>query len=164
MSNYYDFELELEEDSGKRKTSKKRLAVALLLLGIVALSFKVHWIAGYVLLMTILLFLIFYLPSPKWRRLLITLYFFFVITLLTGTGLQMFLATNRTVARLIDENKIVNFLVGGLAEQIILSMVIGLIAGASVVGVPLLAVMLTSSDYILALHEVHGIRRRDALR
>ncbi|MFB0536168.1 MAG: SPFH domain-containing protein, partial [Anaerolineae bacterium] len=117
-----------------------------------------------VLLMTILLLLIFYLPSPKWRRLFVTLYIFFVITLLTGTGLQMFLATNRTVARLVDENKIGNFLIGGLAEQIILSMVIGLIAGASVVGVPLLAVMLTSSEYILALHEVHGIRRRDALR
>ncbi|MDH4137737.1 MAG: SPFH domain-containing protein, partial [Anaerolineae bacterium] len=55
-------------------------------------------------------------------------------------------------------------LIGGLTEQIILSTVIGLITGASVVGVPLLAAMLVSSEYILALHQVHGIRRRDALR
>ncbi len=164
MNNDHDFELEVEEDSGKRKTIKRRLLVTSLLLGIVALSFKIHWIAGYVLLITGLLFLIFYLPSPKLRRLLLTLYLFFVITLLTGTGLQMFLATNKTVARLVEENKIVNFLIGGLAEQIILSTVMGLITGAFVVGVPLLAVMLASSEYILALHEVHGIRRGDALR
>jgi hypothetical protein len=164
MNNDYDFELEAEEDVGKRPTGKKRLAVALVLLVIIALSFKVHWIAGYVLLITGLLFLIFYLPSPKWRRLGITFYLFFVITLLTGTGLQMFLAANKTVARLVEESQVVNFFIGGLAEQIILSMVIGLITGASVVGVPLLAVMLISSEYILALHEVSGIGRKDALR
>ncbi|TEU17752.1 MAG: SPFH/Band 7/PHB domain protein [Anaerolineales bacterium] len=164
MNNDYDFEPEIEEDSGKRKAIKKRLVVALVLLGIVALSFKIHWIAGYVLLITGLLFLIFYLPSPKLRRLLITLYLVFVITVLTGTGLQMFLATNKTVGRLVEENKVVNFLIGGLTEQIILSTVLGLITGVSVVGVPLLAVTLVSSEYILALHEVHGIRRKDALR
>jgi regulator of protease activity HflC (stomatin/prohibitin superfamily) len=158
-----DFDLRVEEDRGKRKTSKKRL-VALVLLVIIALSFKLHWIAGYVLLTTGLLFLIFYLPPPRLRRLLITLYLIFVIALLTGTGLQMFLAANETVARLIEESKIVNFLIGGQTEQIILSIVIGLITGVSVVGVPLLAVMLASSEYILALHEVHGIERKDALR
>ncbi len=159
-----DLDLKAEEDGGTRRKSKKRLVVALVLLGIVALSFKVHWIAGYGLLITSLLFLIFYLPPPKWRRLLITFYLFFVITLLTSTGLQMFLASNRTVGRLVAENKMVNFLLGGLTEQIILSTVIGLIMGASVVGLPLLAVMLVSSEYILALHQVHGIRRGDALR
>lgn len=162
MSN--DYEWELKEGGGKRQTSRKRLVVALVLLVIIALSFKIHWIAGYVLLITGLLFLIFYLPSPQWRRLLIILYLFFVTALLTGTGLQMFLATNKTVARLIEENKVVNFLIGGLAEQVILSTVVGLITGASVVGGPLLAVMLISSEYILALHEVHGIRRKDTLR
>jgi len=159
-----DFDLKAEEDGGKRQKSKKRLVVALVLLGIVALSFKVHWIAGYGLLITSLLFLIFYLPTPKWRRLLLTFYLFFVITLLTGTGLQMFLASDKTVGRLVAENKVVNFLVGGLTEQIILSTVIGLITGASVVGLPLLVVMLVSSEYILALHQIHGIRRGDALR
>jgi len=142
----------------------KRLIVALVLLFTIALFFKVHWIVGYVLLITGLLFLILYLPSPKWRRLLITLYLFFFITLLTSTGLQMFLATNRTVARLVEENGIVNFLIGGLVGQIILSTLIGLITGASAVGVLLLPPMLISSEYILALHEVHGIKRKDALR
>jgi regulator of protease activity HflC (stomatin/prohibitin superfamily) len=159
-----DFDLKAEEEGEERQTSSKRLIVALVLLGIVALSFKVHWIAGYVLLVTILLFLVFYLPSPKWRRLLLTFYLFFVITLLTSTGLQMFLAGNKTVGRLVAENKVVNFLIGGLTEQIILSTVIGLITGASVVGLPLLVVMLVSSEYILALHQIHGIRRGDALR
>jgi len=105
-----------------------------------------------------------YLPAPQWRRLLLTFYLFFVITLLTGTGIQMFLATNKTVTRLVVENRVVNFLIGGLTEQIILSTVLGLITGVSVVSVPLLAVMLVSSEYILALHEVHGLRRKDALR
>lgn len=159
-----DFDLRVEEDVGKRPPRKKRPVVALVLLVIIALSFKVHWIVGYVLLITGLLFLIFYLPGPRWRRLLITLYLVFVITLLTGTGLQMFLAGNKTVARLVEENKVVNFLIGGPAEQTILSIVIGLITGVCVVSVPLLAVMLTSSEYILALHKVHGIKRRDALR
>lgn len=159
-----DLGLETEEEGGKRQTGKKRLMVTLVLLIVIALSFKVHWIAGYVVLITGLLFLIFYLPAPKWRRFLITFYLFFVITLLTSTGLQMFLAANKTVARLIEENKIVGFLIGGLAEQIVLSTLIGLITGASVVGVPLLAVMLVSSEYILALHEVYGLRRKDALR
>jgi regulator of protease activity HflC (stomatin/prohibitin superfamily) len=164
MNNDYDFELEIEEDSERGKTGKRRLIVAVILLAIVALSFKIHWIVGYVLLITGLLFLVVYLPSPKWRRLLITFYLFFVITLLTGTMIQIFLATNKTVARLVEENGIANFLIGGLTEQFILSTVVGLITGASVVGVPLLAVMLASSEYILALHEVHGIRRKDALR
>jgi regulator of protease activity HflC (stomatin/prohibitin superfamily) len=159
-----DFDLAVVEEGREGQTSKKRLLVALVLLLIIALSFKVHWIAGYVLLIAGLLFLIFYLPSPQWRRFLMTLYLFFVITLLTSTGLQMFLATNKTVARLVEENKLVNFLIGGLAEQVILSTVIGLITGVSVVGGSLLAVMLASSEYILALHEVHSIRRRDALR
>jgi regulator of protease activity HflC (stomatin/prohibitin superfamily) len=159
-----DFNQAAKEGDGKRQASEKRLVVVLALLFIIALSFKVHWIVGYVLLITGLLFLILYLPSPKWRRLLITLYLFFFITLLTSTGLQMFLATNRTVARLVEENKIVNFLIGGLTEQIILSTLIGLVTGVLVVGMPLLAVMLVSSEYILALHEVHGIKRRDALR
>jgi len=159
-----DFNPAAKEGDGERQTGEKRLVVVLALLFIMALSFKVHWIAGYVLLITGLLFLILYLPSPKWRRLLITLYLFFFITLLISTGLQMFLATNRTVARLVEENEIVNFFIGGLAEQIILSTLVGLITGALVVGVPLLAVMLVSSEYILALHEVHGIKRRDALR
>ena len=164
MNNDYDFELEVEEDSERGKTGKRRLIVAVILLAIVALSFKIHWIVGYVLLITGLLFLVIYLPSPKWRRLLITFYLFFVITLLTGTVMQMFLATNKTVAGLVEENRIANFLIGGLTEQFILSTVVGLMTGASVVGVPLLAVMLASSEYILALHEVHGIRRKDALR
>jgi regulator of protease activity HflC (stomatin/prohibitin superfamily) len=159
-----DFDLAVVEEGGEGQTSKKRLLVALVLLLIIALSFKVHWIAGYVLLITGLFFLIFHLSSPQWRRFLMTLYLFFVITLLTSTGLQMFLATNKTVARLVEENKLVNFLIGGLAEQVILSTVIGLITGVFIVGVSLLAVMLVSSEYILALHEVHGIRRRDALR
>jgi len=159
-----DFDLEAKGEGGKKQKSKKRLMVALVLLVIIALSFKVHWIAGYVLLITGLLFLIFHLPAPQWRRFLMALYLFFVITLLTSTGLQMFLATNKTVARLVEESKLVNFLIGGLAEQIILSTLIGLIAGAFVVGGPLLAVMLASSEYILALHEVHGLRRGDALR
>jgi len=85
MNNDYDFELEVEEDSERGKTGKRRLIVAVILLAIVALSFKIHWIVGYVLLITGLLFLVIYLPSPKWRRLLITFYLFFVITLLTGT-------------------------------------------------------------------------------
>jgi regulator of protease activity HflC (stomatin/prohibitin superfamily) len=59
---------------------------------------------------------------------------------------------------------VVNFFIGGLAEQIMLSTVIGLIIGISAVGVPLLAVMLASSEYVLALHEVHDIRRKHALR
>ena len=67
-----DFDLEAKGEGGKKQKSKKRLVVALVLLVIIALSFKVHWIAGYVLLITGLLFL-FYLPSPQWRRLLITL-------------------------------------------------------------------------------------------
>ena len=159
-----DSNLKAEEGGGKRQRSRKRLAVTLILLAIIALSFKVHWIAGYVLLTTGLLFLIFYLPPPKLRRLLITQYLVFVIALLTGTGLQMFLATNETVARLIEANKTMNFLIGGPAEQMILSMVIGLITGISVVGMFLLPPMLISSEYILALHEVHGIRRKDALR
>jgi regulator of protease activity HflC (stomatin/prohibitin superfamily) len=159
-----DFDLKAEEDGGKRQPSKLRPVVALVLLVIIALSFKVHWIAGYVLLITGFFFLIFHLSSPQWRRFLMTLYLFFVITLLTSTGLQMFLATNKTMARLVEENKLVNFLIGGLAEQVILSTVIGLITGVSVVGGSLLAVMLASSEYILALHEVHGIKRRDALR
>ena len=159
-----DFNLKAREGGRKRPTSKKRLVVALVLLVIIALSFLVHWIAGYVLLITGLLFLIFYLASPKLRRLLITLYLVFVITLLTGTGLQMFLATNKTVARLVEENKVVNFLIGGLAEQIMLSTLMGLITGVFIVGASLLAVMLVSSEYILALHEVHGIGRKDALR
>ena len=118
-----DFDLKAEEDGGKRPKSKKRLVVALVLLGIVALSFKVHWIAGYGLLITSLLFLIFYLPPPELRRLLITFYLFFVITLLTSTGLQMFLASNKTVARLVAENKVMNFLVGGLVIAVLITAV-----------------------------------------
>jgi len=76
----------------------------------------------------------------------------------------MFLATNKTVARLVEGNKVVNSLIGGLAEQIMLSTLMGLITGVFTVGVSLLAVMLVSSEYILALHEVHGIGRKDALR
>jgi regulator of protease activity HflC (stomatin/prohibitin superfamily) len=159
-----DVDLKVEEDVRKKTPSGKRRIAALVLLVIIALSFKVHWIAGYVLLIIGSLFLILYLSGPKWRRLLITLYLFLVVTLLTSTGLQMFLADNKTVARLIEENKVVNFLIGGLTEQIILSTLVGLITGAFVVGVPLLAVMLASSEYILALHEAHGIGRRDALR
>ncbi len=61
-----DFDLKAREGGRKRQMSKKRLVVALVLLVIIALSFKVHWIVGYVLLITGLLFLIFYLPSPKY--------------------------------------------------------------------------------------------------
>jgi hypothetical protein len=159
-----DFDLKAREGGRKRQTSKKRPVVALVVLVIIALSFEVHWIAGYVLLITGLLFLIFYVASLELRRLLIILYLVFVITLLTGTGLQMFLATNKTVARLVEENKVVSFLIGEPTEQIILSIVMGLITGVFIVGVSLLAVMLASSEYILALHEIHGIGRKDALR
>ena len=82
MNNDFDFEPEMEEDSVERATGRKRLVVTLVLLVAIALSFKVHWIVGYVLLITGLLFLIFYLFPLKLRRLLITLYLFFVIALL----------------------------------------------------------------------------------
>ena len=78
-----------------------------------------------------------------------------------GTPVQEHLSFEK---ELVAEMRFLKFLLEGQAARIIFSGLVGLLGALLVIGIPLLIVLWPSSEYVLALHEVDGIKRWDALR
>jgi len=154
-----------EADGVVIKLPVKRLII-LTFLSLIAITtaFKfISWQAGYIALLAALLIIFRTLPEKLWRVLL-TIYLLFAFTLIGGTLIHDKLLVSDYVQKLAGTNKIVNFVAGGPAERVILSIVLGLFAALLLVGGPLLGTMLVSSEVVLALTETFGVNRRTALR
>lgn len=163
MNNLSSYAAMLE---GAEKGEKLRRSVIAILLGILltTICFRVHWKAGYLALIALPPIVIVQTPK-KWHRVVWTLYLVFVIALLSGTAIQSRLEAIATSDDPARRNLLIRLLLGGSPDyRIVVSILLGLLTGVLVVGLPLLCVMLVSSEFVLALHEVFGIKRGTALR
>jgi regulator of protease activity HflC (stomatin/prohibitin superfamily) len=104
------------------------------------------------------------LLNPDHRRFGMFLFANVVLAIVIGTFVQGQLTGNARIVRAVQENALLNFFLGGFAEGILWSMVMGVIGALLVTGLPLLTVAYASAVYILALHEIEGVSRWDALR
>lgn len=163
MNNLSPYATMLE---GAERGGKLRRLVLTTLLGmlITIVCFRVHWKVGYLALIALPPTVI--VRSPKnWHRIAWTLYLVFVCALLSGTAIQVRLETIATAGDPTRRNLLVRLLLGGSTDyRIIVSTLLGLLTGVLVVGIPLLCLMLVSSEFVLALHEVFGVDRKLALR
>ena len=64
----------------------------------------------------------------------------------------------------VAEMRLFQFLLEGQFARMFFSGLVGLLGALLATGIPLLILLWPSSEYVLALHEVDGIKRRDALR
>jgi regulator of protease activity HflC (stomatin/prohibitin superfamily) len=163
MNNLSSYAAMLE--GAEEKGKLRRLALmALVGVLIIVICFRVHWKAGYAALIVLPPVVIVQLPK-KWHRIAWTLYLVFVIALLSGTAIQSRLEAIATSGDPARRNLLIRLLLGGSPDyRITVSILLGLLSGILVVGIPLLSVMLVSSEFILALHEVFGVDRGTALR
>lgn len=154
--------LEGAEQRGERLRRLAVMALFGVLISIVC--FRIDWRAGYLALVVLPPLLIMRLPE-KWHRIAWMLYLLFVIALLSGTFIQSRLEHIATSGDPARRNLLIRLLLGGSTDyRIIVSILLGLLTGLLVVGIPMLSVMLVSSEFVLALHEVFGINRATALR
>jgi regulator of protease activity HflC (stomatin/prohibitin superfamily) len=161
MNNTDPFGVMLGQPRVKRP---KGPLVAKLALGVlvVILFFKIGgWNAGCAALLIVSALGIALAPAA-FRRFLILIYLILAVALISGTIIQSRLSTD-AVQALVESNSVVRFLVAGEAEQIAASVFLGLLFGLLIVGIPLLAVMWASSEFVLALHG-SSVDRRTAVR
>lgn len=101
--------------------------------------------------------------EPKARRMTRFAYAILVLTLILSTGFIQFLNNPDRVAA-IESSGFFRFLFGGTAIRVILSIIIAFLISAALLASPVLLVAYVSCEWILALHRVYGISRRQAMR
>ncbi len=121
-----------------------------------------HLGTGWLLLGWLVFVLV--LLNPDHRRFGMFLFLNLVLAIVIGAFVQGQLTGNARIVRAVQENALLNFFLGGFVEGIFWSIVVGVIGALLVTGLPLLTVSYTSAVYILALHEIEGVNRWDALR
>jgi regulator of protease activity HflC (stomatin/prohibitin superfamily) len=115
------------------------------------------------LLLGVLLFVLFFLNADH-RRFGLFLFVNLVLAIVISAFVQDQLTGNARVVRAVQDSALLNFFLGGFAESLLWSIVVGVVGALLLTGLPLLTVALASATYILALHEVDGVSRWDALR
>ncbi|MEJ2554808.1 MAG: hypothetical protein P8186_00970 [Anaerolineae bacterium] len=104
------------------------------------------------------------LLNPDHRKFGMFLFLNLVLAIVISAFVQGQLTGNARIVRAVQDSTLLNFLLGGLVEGIFWSIVMGVIGALLVTGLPLLTVSYASAVYVLALHEVDGVNRWDALR
>jgi hypothetical protein len=104
------------------------------------------------------------LLNPDHRKFGMFLFLNLVLAIVISTFIQGQLTGNAKIVRAVQDNALLNFFLGGFAEGTFWSIVMGVVGALLVTGLPLLTVSYASAVYVLALHEVDGVNRWDALR
>jgi regulator of protease activity HflC (stomatin/prohibitin superfamily) len=140
-----------------------RIGYAVLAALMALLAYRVGSIwAGHAVLI-LLTFFATWFASPKARRVVRFGHLLLSMTLLLATALILFLnAPEQAVT--IESSQLLSFFVGGVAAKALVSIVAALLISALLLMAPILLVTYVSSEWILALHEVYGISRRQAMR
>jgi len=146
---------------GERRSYRQ--LVVLLLLVVVFTFVSLRWKTGVgcFVFLSLTLFIVRFRSPPGWRRLLTAIWMILAIALAVGIPLYRWLNTPDMT---ITNNVLLRFLIGVTWSRVFWSAVAGLLAGISVIGVPLLAVMYVSSEWLLAMRETFGVTRGQALR
>jgi regulator of protease activity HflC (stomatin/prohibitin superfamily) len=121
-----------------------------------------HLGTGWLLLGWLVFVLV--LLNPDHRKFGMFLFANVVLAIVIGAFVQGQLTGNARIVRAVQDSALLNFFLGGLAEGLLWSIVMGVIGALLVTGLPLLTVSYASAVYVLALHEVDGVSRWDALR
>jgi len=143
-------------EADKKKTNWQSLAIKVvvcLFAFALCLLLKLGWRIQYAVILAAFAWAIFSLPRKFWH-LFFTGWLVLAIALVSSAHIQTFMATNQRVCRVIRD----------VTAQDVLSFIFGLFIGLIVVGLPLFIVLFVSSEYVLALHEIAGVGRRDAIR
>jgi len=155
-------EIMIEVTEPEKKPTLRQLVVLLIL--VVVLTFVgLRWRTeiGCFLFLSLTLFIIRFRLPPHLRRLLTVIWMILAIALVVGIFLYRRLDTPDMT---ITNNVLLHFLIGATWSRVFWSAVAGLLAGISVIGVPLLAVMYVSSEWLLAMRKTFGVTRGQALR
>jgi uncharacterized membrane protein YccF (DUF307 family) len=121
-----------------------------------------HLGTGWLLLGWLVFVLV--LLNPDHRKFGMFLFANVVLAIVIGAFVQGQLTGNARIVRAVQDSALLNFFLGGIAEGLLWSIVMGVIGALLVTGLPLLTVSYASAVYVLALHEVDGVNRWDALR
>jgi regulator of protease activity HflC (stomatin/prohibitin superfamily) len=122
------------------------------------------WYLGTGWLLLGWLVFVLFLLNPDRRRFGLFLFVNLVLAIVISNFIQGQLTGNARIVRAVQDSAILNFFLGGFAESLLWSIVVGAVGALLLTGLPLLTVALASATYILALHEVDGVSRWDALR
>jgi regulator of protease activity HflC (stomatin/prohibitin superfamily) len=121
------------------------------------------WTAGtFWLFLGFLAFVLLVLP-PELRRFGLIVWLNFLLTVILAAFIQVQLTSNLRLVQAIQNSSPLTFLFGGFIEAAIWSIVLGLTGALLVTGLPLLVVAFVASNPVLALHELEGVSRRDAV-
>lgn len=118
---------------------------------------------GCFLFLSLTLYIARFRSPPKLRRLFTVIWIIIAIALLVGIFIYRWLDIPELITT-IANNIFLRFLIGATWSRVFWSAVAGLLVGISVVGLPLLAVMYISSEWLLAMRETYGVTRGQALR
>ncbi len=121
------------------------------------------WHLGTIWLLVGVGIYVLFLLNPAKRRFWLFVYLIFVLTIAFGAFFQSQITGGTGVTRLIQNSPLLTSLFGGYFKSVIWSLVFGLLIALSLVIVPLLIIAFAASEYVLALHEIDGVRRRDAV-
>jgi hypothetical protein len=102
--------------------------------------------------------------SPDWRRFALFVFFFLALVVLVSAFFQGQLTNNSIISQAVWDSGFLAFLLGGYADTVIWSLILGLLVAFLLISLPLLAIAYAASVYVLALHEIEGVSRWDAMR
>jgi regulator of protease activity HflC (stomatin/prohibitin superfamily) len=121
------------------------------------------WLAGTAWLAFGSLVMIGLLLPRGLRRLALFLWLNLFLAILISAFIQGQLVGNAQIVQTVRNSSFLMFMLGGFVESVIWSFVLGVILALLVTGVPLLILACVASTYILALHEIEGVSRWDAI-
>ncbi len=166
----------VEETSSSNRPGILRKSLYLLLVFIVAFilykglynprhpEYNLWWQLGTGWLLLGGLVFVLFLLHPDHRRFGLFLFLNLVLAIVISTFIQGQLTGNARIVRAVRDSALLDFFLGGFVEGIFWSIVMGVIGALLVTGLPLFTVAYASAVYVLALHEIEGVSRRDALR
>jgi regulator of protease activity HflC (stomatin/prohibitin superfamily) len=118
--------------------------------------------AGHAVII-LLTFVAVWFSKPEARRVVLAAQIMFSLTLLLATAFIEFFNAPEQVAA-IEGSGFLRFLLGGTAVRVLVSILAALALSVVLVAMPVLIVAYASSEWILAMREVYGVTRRQALR
>lgn len=127
------------------------------------ICFSVDWTLGFVLALLAPLPLFFILPR-KGYRLLAVLWVVYVVALWVGTWLQAQMSGDTPWRAAIERSPILTFLAGSYEMQVVWSLLAGLVAGVLLAGVFLVPPIWMSAESMVALTELEGVSRWEAMK
>ncbi len=156
------------KESKKGMNTRGILVLVLVsLLVVPAVYWFISWQLAYVLLLT-LPWIAYGLFMPRsFLRFFTYAYLIYFVAFITAVCLQILLAENPRVVNLINDVGILQFFLGGehaFGKQMLFSVVVGTVVGILVVNVPFLALLLISSEWVLALRGTAEVDRKTTLR